>query len=675
MNDPVQSFLSDLKDNYKKQQTKKRRRNDDDDDRQQRKNKLPRKHEMKKQRKETSSSNDRPKRSSAAPMDTAALPGASDNSALLVLQKGPANNNNNNNNKIPVSFDHRYILAPMVGASELSFRMLCRKYGAQLCYTPMMSAHKFARDAAYRTQEFQTTHADRPLVCHFAANSIQDFCAAAKQAEHYCDAIDLNLGWYVLSCRRSVCMLFSRCVLFSPSFFSPQRTAYVGHFGSYLLDEKDRQLICDMIRAATQVVQIPIFCKIRLLNTLPETIQLVQQLAQAGASLIAIHARHRASWERQGPGARDGPALLDQVTAIQKNFMQSDGISSCNTKIISNGNTITWQDVMENLDSTNADGIMSAEGILDNPALFLPQFGNRDQGEKMISVPDLLPMIGSGESSDNKSPILDETMQKKKRKLSKKLREIERIQEKVRSEGNAALNEREREKLTSKSKLEKKLAKLEGNAAKLVETKSSPAVSLSELYSAADDKLKLANEYLDLVERYPTKIRSVIFHTRRMIKDELVRYQLLEECLAAQCNSDVRKILLKVEGYRTNPESFVFDQEKAKQEKEALERKRIEEGKRKAYEARMMRKAKREGKSDLLYYLRIGAEVPTAKIVNNLKALPRDEAMKMWKERHSQHCLAFHLDEGGCKRGRGCAFLHVDCSGQNTFIEKDEVAG
>lgn len=83
----------------------------------------------------------------------------------------------------------------MVGASELAFRLLCRQYGTQLAYTPMMSAHSFAHDAKYRETEFQTCAADRPLVCHFSANTAADLVAAARQAAPYCDAIDLNLGW------------------------------------------------------------------------------------------------------------------------------------------------------------------------------------------------------------------------------------------------------------------------------------------------------------------------------------------------------------------------------------------------------------------------------------------------------------------------------------------------
>ena len=44
-----------------------------------------------------------------------------------------------------------------------------------------------------------------------------------------------------------------------------------------------------------------------------------------------------------------------------------------NFPIISNGNVITYDDVVSNKMVTGADGIMSAEGILDNPALYLPR--------------------------------------------------------------------------------------------------------------------------------------------------------------------------------------------------------------------------------------------------------------------------------------------------------------
>lgn len=82
-----------------------------------------------------------------------------------------------------------HILAPMVGASELPFRLLCRRYGATLAYTPMISSDRFAVDAKYREEEFQTISDDRPLVAHFSANNPEVFLAAAKHVENSCDAI------------------------------------------------------------------------------------------------------------------------------------------------------------------------------------------------------------------------------------------------------------------------------------------------------------------------------------------------------------------------------------------------------------------------------------------------------------------------------------------------------
>ena len=53
-------------------------------------------------------------------------------------------------------------------------------------------------------------------------------------------------------------------------------------------------------------------------------------------------------------------------------------------------------------------------------------------------------------------------------------------------------------------------------------------------------------------------------------------------------------------------------------------------------------------------------------ILLRLKAMPaKEDAFAWWKEHHSQHCYAFHF--GGCKRDRGCAFLHADPS----FVSAD----
>lgn len=83
----------------------------------------------------------------------------------------------------------RYIVAPMVGGSELAFRLLCRKYGATIAYTPMMNSEKFAVDAEYRKAEFQTIPQDRPLVAHFSANDPKFFLQAARHVQDQCDAI------------------------------------------------------------------------------------------------------------------------------------------------------------------------------------------------------------------------------------------------------------------------------------------------------------------------------------------------------------------------------------------------------------------------------------------------------------------------------------------------------
>ena len=163
----------------------------------------------------------------------------------------------------------------------------------------------------------------------------------------------------------------------------------------------------------------------------------------------------------------------------------------------------------------------------------------------------------------------------------------------------------------------------------------------------APSKLTLALEYLDLVRQYPVKMKGVVFHIRRLLRDDLTRYQLMEDCVGCKSAEEVRGVVEQAVGYAARGD-YQFDPHKERRLKEVLEKRKREEGKRKAFEERMMRKAKREGR-EAGHYLSVGAEVPSLEELAELRlmvglcTLPRLPA-----------CL---LDVFICVVGR-CVHLH-----------------
>ena len=88
----------------------------------------------------------------------------------------------------------RLVLAPMVNQSELAFRLLARKHGAALCYTPMLHSTRFVSEEGYRIENFDDHPADRPLVAQFCGDDPATLLAAARLIQDRCDAVDLNCG-------------------------------------------------------------------------------------------------------------------------------------------------------------------------------------------------------------------------------------------------------------------------------------------------------------------------------------------------------------------------------------------------------------------------------------------------------------------------------------------------
>ncbi|KAK3236500.1 hypothetical protein CYMTET_53364 [Cymbomonas tetramitiformis] len=237
----------------------------------------------------------------------------------------------------------KFHVAPMVDQSELAFRQLCRAHGATAAYTPMLHSRLFLENPKYRAEHFTTCPEDRPLFVQFCANDPKTALAAAKLVEDECDAIDLNLG-------------------------CPQRIAKKGNYGAFLMDDlpKVKAVVEELYRG----LKIPVTCKIRRFPEVEKTIAYARMLESAGCKLLCIHGRLREQ--------KDASKVLadwNYIRAVK---------AALKIPVLGNGNVQCLQDAQALMHETGVDGVMSADPLLCNPALFSGRHLSGDANCKVL---------------------------------------------------------------------------------------------------------------------------------------------------------------------------------------------------------------------------------------------------------------------------------------------------
>ncbi len=221
-------------------------------------------------------------------------------------------------------------VAPMAGVTDRPFRMLCRRFGAGLAVSEMVSARPDLRTT--RKSRLRREHSGEagPVSVQIAgADPLMMAEAARVNAAEGAQIIDINMGCPA----KKVCNVAA---------------------GSALLS--DEALVARILEAVVAAVDVPVTLKIR---TGPDparrnALRIARIAESAGVRLLAVHGRTRACGFR-------GQAEFETVAEVK---------AGVRIPVIANGDIGTPEEARRVLQLTGADGIMIGRAAHGRPWIF-----------------------------------------------------------------------------------------------------------------------------------------------------------------------------------------------------------------------------------------------------------------------------------------------------------------
>lgn len=223
-------------------------------------------------------------------------------------------------------------MAPMEGITDVPFRKLVRKHGCGVICTQMIHAQGliFGAEARRIIETSMMTPDEKPVGFQLCGNDPKLVGEAAKRAQDLgADFIDLNMG-------------------------CPAKNVVNNGGGAALLQNPD--LAASVVESIRENTTIPTTVKIRVgwTDDSKNFVTVGKKMENAGASLIAVHARTR-SQKYTGKANWDLVGELKKVLTIP---------------VIGNGDVLLHTDAMDKLDRFGVDGVMIGRGALGNPWIF-----------------------------------------------------------------------------------------------------------------------------------------------------------------------------------------------------------------------------------------------------------------------------------------------------------------